>query len=95
MEPMKPMEPMRPLKGVEPWWPKHLGEPLSSGSQDGSRYAFFADKRRLLIEKDGTCSTYDSGSHRITDISQSGSSERVVFDGPDGSVSLEELTRLG
>ena len=63
MEPMKPMEPM---KGIEPWWPAELGDPSSSGSQDGMRYAFFADKRRLLIEENGTRSTYDSGDLRIT-----------------------------
>ena len=91
---MEPMKPMLPWKGVEPWWPKDLGESSNSGSQDGSRYAFFADKRRLLVERDGTCSTYDSGSHHITGISQSGSDQEVTFDGPDGTVSLDKLTRL-
>ena len=59
MEPMKPMAPMEPMKPMEPlkfdppWWPEDLGEAASSGAQNGMRYAFFPQKRRLLIERDG------------------------------------------
>jgi len=41
MEPMKPMKPMEPMSGGEQWWPNDLGEPSSTGSQNGMRYAFF------------------------------------------------------
>ena len=56
MEPMKPMEPMQPMAPMKPmqrWWPQELGEPASSGGQNDVRYAFFPEKRRLLIETGG------------------------------------------
>ena len=61
MKPMKPMEPMKPMSGGEKWWPDELGQPSSSGSQNNMRYAFFPKARRLLIEKQGNLTTYDSG----------------------------------
>ena len=36
------------------------------------RYAFFPDKRLLLIEEDGKVKTFDSGRHRIRGVSQNG-----------------------
>jgi hypothetical protein len=68
MQPMKPLEPMKPMKPLEPmesWWPAALGEPSSTGSQNGLRYAFFLDAHRLLIDRGGTVTAYDSGQHRI------------------------------
>ena len=85
------MKPMEPMKGIEPWWPQELGDPSSSGSQNDMRYAFFAEQRRLLVETNGKRSTYDSGDRQITGVSQSGRGEAAVFDGPQGTVSLEEL----
>ncbi len=70
MEGMKPMEPMKPMEGTKPWWPEDLGSPSTSGAQNGMKYAFFPDKQRLLIERDGTVSTYDSGDHRIGGVSR-------------------------
>ena len=97
MEPMKPMapiKPMEPLKFDPPWWPEDLGEAASSGSQNGMRYAFFPQKRRLLIERDGKKSVYDSGDHQIFGVSQqSGSSTSLVFTSPDGPVTLDTLRR--
>lgn len=95
MQPMKPMEPMKPMTGGEAWWPDDLGQPSSSGSQNGMRYAFFADKRRLLVEQDGTRTTYDSGDHRIGGVSQQdGGTRSVAFTGQNGPVKLDELKRL-
>ena len=95
MAPMKPMEPIKPLEGAEPWWPKDLGEPSTSGAQNGMKYAFFPDKHRLLIEDGGSLSTYDSGDHRIGGGSQSdGSSKSLTFSSQDGDVDLGSLKKL-
>ncbi len=34
----------------ERWWPAELGEPSSAGSRASSRYAYFAQVRRLAVE---------------------------------------------
>jgi hypothetical protein len=68
VEPMKPMEPMKP-PSEDKWWPPDLGQPSTSGSQNDMRYAFFPEKRRLLIEQDGKLATYDSADHRISGVS--------------------------
>ena len=44
---------MKPMTGGEEWWPDDFGQPSMSGSQNGIRYAFFPEKRRLLIEQGG------------------------------------------
>ncbi|WP_336886921.1 hypothetical protein [Methylobacterium sp. SyP6R] len=87
MEPMKPMEPM---KGSEPWWPKELGQPSTSGGQNGMRYAFFPDKQRLVIETDGKLATYDSGDHRISGVSQS-NGRAPSFTTQDVDVNVNDL----
>ena len=96
MEPMKPMEPMEPMKGADAWWPKDLGEPATSGAQNGLRYAFFPDRQRLVIERDGQVSTYDSGDHRIGGVSQaSGTAQSLTFSSQNGDVDLGTLPKLG
>ncbi|WP_342030168.1 hypothetical protein [Methylobacterium pseudosasicola] len=92
---MKPMEPMKPMKGLEPFWPKDLGDPSTSGSQNGMKYAFFPDKHRLVIERDGQVSTYDSGDHRIGSVSQSdGGTKSLTFSSQNGDVDLGSLKKL-
>ncbi len=59
------------------------------------RYAFFPQKRRLLIEQDGKQTTYDSANHRISGVSQQhGPGQSLAFADQDGSVKLEDLKRL-
>ena len=95
MKPMKPMEPMKPMSGGEKWWPDDLGEPSTAGSQNEMRYAFFPDKRRLLIERDGKLTTYDSADHRISGVSQQhGNTRSVAFADQNGSVELDDLTQV-
>lgn len=103
MEPMKPMAPMTPIEPMAPmepmrvdrWWPEGLGEPSTSGAQDGLRYAAFPDRRRLLVERDGALTTYDTGHHRIGGVSQrSGSTGALRFTSQDGAVDLDALTRM-
>ena len=96
MAPMKPMEPMKPMSGGEMWWPADLGQPSTSGSQNAMRYAFFPEKRRLLIEQDGKLTTYDSGDHRISGVSQQQShGHSLAFTSQNGSVNLDELKKIG
>ena len=66
------------MKGMEPFWPKDLGDPSTSGSQNGMKYAFFPDKQRLVIERDGQVSTYDSGDHRIGGVSQADGASKIA-----------------
>jgi hypothetical protein len=101
MEPMKPMKPMAPMKPMEPmsggekWWPDDLGQPSTSGSQNGMRYAFFPDKQRLLIERDGKLTTYDSGDHQIGGVSQQGGGgSSLTFTSQKGSVDLSQLKQV-
>jgi hypothetical protein len=100
MEPMKPMAPMEPMKPMEPlefdppWWPDDLGQPASSGGQNDMRYAFFPEKRRLLVEQGGKKTVYDSGDHQISGVSQqSGQSSSLVFTSQSGPVALDTLRR--
>lgn len=101
MEPMKPMEPMEPMRPMQPfaaperWWPEHLGRPASSGSQNGTRYAFFPQVRRLLIERDGRRVSYDSADHCINGIAQAqGSEQSLIFTSQHGPVPLAELQQV-
>ena len=95
MEPMKPMQPMKPMDAGPAWWPDDLGDPASSGGQDGVRYAFFPDRRRLAVERDGAVAVYDSGDHRITGVSQAGGGGALTLAGRHGEVALDQLRRLG
>jgi hypothetical protein len=98
MRPMKPMEPMKPMQEwakVEPWWPAELGEPSSTGAQNGMRYAFFPTTRRLLVEQGGKLTTYDTGDHRITGASQADSgTQTLAFSTEDGPVPLDTLHQV-
>ena len=103
MEPMKPMQPMAPMKPMKPmdpsasdWWPEGLGRPGSSGAQNGLRYAFFPEQRRLAIEQDGKVTQYDTGEHRINGVSQqqSGTGGMPKFTSQSGDVDLSSLRQV-
>lgn len=84
------------MSSAEPWWPSDLGQPSSSGSQNGMRYAFFSKARRLLVEQGDKRTTYDSGDHRINGVSQQDSHNRsVAFSDDNGTVRLDELKVIG
>ncbi len=69
-------------------------KPSSSGAQNGMRYAFFPEKRRLLVEQDGKKTVYDSGDHQISGVSQqSGHTSALVFTSQSGPVALDALRR--
>ena len=52
------------------WWPSDLRWPNSVGSQNGARYAHFAQARRLAIEVNGRVTVYDTLDHQIGGFSQ-------------------------
>jgi hypothetical protein len=94
MEPLRPMKPMRPPAPADRWWSEELGDPSSSGAQDGSRYAFFEDKRLLLIERGGKLQRFRTGVHRIIGISQVSRREELTFTSEQGPVNLEDFEKM-
>jgi hypothetical protein len=52
------------------WWPGDLRWPNSTGAQNGVRYAYFAQARRLAIEVNGRVTVYDTLEHQIGGFSQ-------------------------
>ncbi|CDS52705.1 hypothetical protein [Polaromonas sp. CG9_12] len=100
MKSMKPMEPLKPLKPMEApdssWWPPGLSNPSSSASQNGVRYAFFADQRRLAVEQEGKVRQYDTGEHRISGVSQAQGSQggTLRFTSQRGDVDLGSLKEV-
>lgn len=95
--PMEPMKPMEPLRGMEPWWPKDLGQPNTTGGQDDVRYAYFADRRRLAVSRGGKVTVYDTADHQIGGVSQQqgGGRSDVVFTSQHGPVALADLKVVG
>ena len=93
MKPMEPMEPMKPMSGGETWWPKDLGQPSSSGGQNDLRYAFFPDNQRLVIERGGETTTYDSGDHDIGGVEQQSGGD-PEFSSSQGTVRLSDLKQV-
>lgn len=105
MQPMKPMKGMAPMKPMTPvsepdqsWWPSGLSNPSSTGGQNGVRYAFFPDQRRLVVEQDGKVRQYDTGNHRISGVSQQQQNAEggaPTFASQDGPVHLSSLKQVG
>lgn len=79
-------------RGGGAWWPAGLGSPSSAGAQNGLRYAYFPEIRRLAIESGTGVALYDTGEHHISGVSQADGDLR--FTGPQGSVALDTLKRL-
>jgi hypothetical protein len=87
---------MEPMKSMKKWWPDHLGEPSSAGSQNEVRYAFFPDSHQLAVEQNGKMTLYDSGDHIIDGVGQQqGGGSSLTFSSQHGEVKVNELKRLG
>jgi hypothetical protein len=52
------------------WWGTTLRFPNSTGAQNGARYAYFSQARRLAIEVNGHVTIYDTLDHQIGGFSQ-------------------------
>lgn len=74
------------------WWGPGLGRPNSSGAQNGVRYAYFAQARRLAIELHGRVTVYDTLDHHIGGVSQQQScSGSLSFTSQHGLVNVNSL----
>ena len=74
------------------WWPGGLGTPDTAGSQNDVRYAWFADARRLAIERNGKVTVHDTLDHRIGGVAQQqAATSSVSFTSQHGPVDLERL----
>jgi hypothetical protein len=95
MAPMKPMEPMKSMAPMEDWWPAELGQPDTAGSQNDTRYAFFARTHRLIIERAGAQILYDTGSHLITGVDQAQSQgQSLSFSTEKGVINVAQFKTL-
>lgn len=74
------------------WWPRALGEPNATGSQNHVRYAYFAGARRLAVETGGQVWVYDTQDHQIGGFSQQqGMGGSILFTSQFGTVNLSTL----
>jgi hypothetical protein len=63
-----------------PWLPVQLRTPSVSGVRGDVKFAFFATKRRLLVERAGEMMLYDCGDHLISGMrAPSGLDQALVF----------------
>lgn len=74
------------------WWGPSLRYPNSTGAQNGARYAYFAQARRLAVEFGGTVTIYDTLDHQIGGFSQQQSGDgTMTCSSQFGTVSLSSL----
>lgn len=74
------------------WWGASLRWPNSTGAQNGVRYAYFAQARRLAIELNGKVTIYDTLDHQIGGFSQQQSSGgSLSFNSQYGLVDVARL----
>lgn len=81
--------------GPATWYPAELGRPDSSGTQDHTRYAWFASARRLALDDGRGVTVYDTGDHRIAGVSQQqGAHRSVMFTSQRGTVDVDRLPMI-
>ena len=74
------------------WWGADLRWPNSTGSQNGVRYAYFAQARRLAIEINGEVTVYDTLDHQLGGFSQQQSGDATFsFQSQYGLVNVASL----
>ena len=74
------------------WWGDSLRWPNSTGAQNGVRYAYFAQARRLAIEVGGRVTIYDTLDHQIGGFSQQqGYGGSLTFSSQYGLVEVASL----
>lgn len=74
------------------WWPQELGMPNTAGAQNQLRYAYFAQEKRLVIERQGQVSIYDTQDHQISGVSQQqGAESSLSFTSQKGTVEISNL----
>lgn len=74
------------------WWPKELGTPSATGSQNNTRYAYFANQSRLAVSTGASVWVYDTLDHQIGGFSQQqGPGGSITFTSQYGTVNLSAL----
>lgn len=73
------------------WWGPSLRYPNSTGAQNGARYAYFAQARRLAVELGGTVTIYDTLDHQIGGFSQQSGDGTMTCSSQFGTVPLSSL----
>ena len=74
------------------WWPSDLRWPNSTGAQNGVRYAYFSQARRLAIELGGRTTVYDTLDHQIGGFSQQQSANgSISFNSQYGLIDVASL----
>ena len=74
------------------WWGADLRWPTSTGAQNGVRYAYFTQARRLAIEVGGRVMLYDTLDHQIGGFSQQqGAGGSLTFSSQYGRVEVARL----
>jgi hypothetical protein len=70
------------------FWDSALGQPNTAGSQNNAHYAYFADKNRLVIKRDGTVYLYNTTGYVIVGVmqGQSNMTKLLKFKTRTGSV---------
>jgi len=79
---------------LDSWWPAELGRPGSSGGQGDSRYAVFAQARRLAVQSgSGPVRVYDMLDHAIGGVQQQqgGLPGALSFTSQYGTFTVESL----
>lgn len=74
------------------WWPTdlNLGAPFSSGGQNNTRYAVFAN--RLAVDMNGEVTVYDTLDNNIGGVSQQqGGDTSLTFSSQYGTISVSSL----
>lgn len=78
--------------GSGDWLPEDLGRASSTGAQNGVRYAYFPQARRLAIEIGSKITVYDTLDHQICGFSQKQSQgESLTFSSQHGLVDVATL----
>ena len=73
-------------------WPAELGTPAASGAQNAMRYAYFPEKRRLIIAVHGHLRIYDTLDHQVSGVSQQqGTGSTLIFTSQHGVVEVNTL----
>ncbi len=81
--------------GSSDWWGADLRWPTSTGAQNGVRYAYFAQARRLAIDVGGRVTIYDTLDHQIGGFSQQQShGGSLTFSSQYGLVDVASLPVL-
>lgn len=77
------------------WWPDGLGTPSSTGSQNNIRYAVFPSSQRLVVQRNGETSVFNTLNHQISGVSQQqGGDSSLTFTSQFGTISTLNIPMI-